>query len=130
MKKQPFRKKFSNKSSYRRSYKCLHKCSNNKGETIVEVMVAFVLLLVYLTAITALITTATRITALTTHKADEFQEQVNQLVLQEFADIQESQMTEMLFAIDVQGETGENSQLAVHPIYYMVDQQVVYFIPQ
>ena len=105
-------------------------CHNRKGETIVEVMVAFVLLLIYLTAVTAMMSTATRITSLATRRAEEFQVDVNQLALQQLDFGGGNESEEMMLMIRL--SNGENSILQEihHQVEVTERSNLLYFLPR
>jgi len=69
------------------SYRSRNILSSKKGETIVEVMVAFVILLICLAGVSAMITTSLRITSLSVMNAKSTQEElINPLVLGEYGE--------------------------------------------
>jgi hypothetical protein len=97
--------------------------SNNKGETIVEVMVAFVILLIYLAAITTTITASLRITTLATTNANVLQEQViNPVVLGDY-----SEDEEMLGEISFSNE--EYGLSTSHEIRFNTESNLPGFVP-
>lgn len=77
---------------------CGPSLSNNKGETIVEVMVAFVVLLLYLVAMTTMITASLRMTSLSTSNANRLQEQImNPIILGEYV-LDEEELGKITFS--------------------------------
>ena len=102
--------------------------SNNKGETIVEVMVAFVLLVLYLGIISTMVTAALRITNISTQKADAFQEAINEIVEQQ----SDTAAMPMKLTFTVVSQEGPGTDLITtvqQEVRYISHPHVVYFEP-
>jgi hypothetical protein len=103
--------------------------ANNKGETIVEVMVAFVILLIYLAAITTTITASLRITTLATTNAKFLQEQViNPVVLGEYQE--ESEIPgEITFSGEIILSDVKYNLSTTHEIRFNTESNLPGFVP-